>query len=44
MKKNTIKLSSIDLKNINKGTTNKFKKKTRPKNQVSIKMIDYMIF
>ncbi|AUM96309.1 TPA: hypothetical protein LA742_002475 [Clostridium botulinum] len=47
MKKNTIKLSSINLKTIN-NKNNKHskhsKKKSRPKNQVSIKMLDYMIF
>ncbi|ABS40781.1 hypothetical protein FC826_09500 [Clostridium botulinum] len=47
MKKNTVKLSSIDLKTINNKNnihSKHSKKKSRPKNQVSIKMLDYMIF
>ncbi|MDU1320574.1 MAG: hypothetical protein E6931_03560 [Clostridium botulinum] len=44
MKKNTIKLSSINLKTINNKNNKHSKKKSRPKNQVSIKMLDYMIF
>ncbi|KOR25797.1 hypothetical protein ACFLKB_15310 [Clostridium sp. FAM 1755] len=44
MKKNTIKLSSMDLKTINNKNKINLKKKSKTKNQVSIKMLDYMIF
>ncbi|EPY2271501.1 hypothetical protein ACXAUS_000286 [Clostridium sporogenes] len=44
MKKNTIKLSSIDLKTINNKDNINSNKKSKSKNQISLKMLDYMIF